>query len=288
MNLREPLHRWKAVGRRLAVAILLSMPATMAAADEAGSPRAAFALAADAAGTLFKATTSGLHRSADAGRTWTKVAAPNQEAIRLLAVPAGGRDVLYAAGPNLGITRLDTAHGEQRAVGGDLPEAEVVALAAHSTQPDTLYAVLRGEGIWRTQDGGDHWQRMDTGPAEVRQLIHTDMKGSMQTGWLYAVTPDKLRISMDCFCLWRNGGAIPGTLAAIAHRPGRPETMYAASSAGIFFSQDGGRSWTAGAAPTAEVVAIAATAAGELFALTRSGELLRSSNGAAGWERADA
>jgi photosystem II stability/assembly factor-like uncharacterized protein len=267
-----------------AAAVVLSLAAPAAAASDQ-----AFALAADAAGTLFKATESGLHRSADAGRSWTAMPLPPgiaQAGIRSLAASAGQQDVLYAAGPQFGVARIDATSGEVRQIGDGLPKPQVAALATHATQADTLYTVIPGEGIWRTQDGGKTWEKADKRNAEARGLIHTNLKGSMQSGWLYAVLPDKIRFSMDCFCLWRNTGPVPGTVSAIGFDPSAPATMYAASDAGFFRSGDRGQTWTAVASPAPEVVGIAVNRQGEVFALSSDGNVMRSADKGASWKTA--
>ncbi len=291
MNRRERTNRWTAAARRLMAAVMMMAAAgastATAAVNDADPQHAAFALVANAAGTLFKATASGLHRSADGGITWTGVPVPGS-AHRFLAVPAGARDALYLGGPGAGIARFDLTTGQLTDIGKGLPNAELAALAAHATQPDTLYAVLAGDGIWRTQDAGKTWERMDKRTANARRLIHTNLKGSMQTGWLYAITPDKIRLSMDCFCLWRNAGALPEPASAIAFDPSEPATMYAATPEMVFRSDDGGQNWRRVSAAGGGVVDIAVTRTGAVFVLMRTGAVLRSADRGATWEAAGA
>ena len=81
-----------------------------------------------------------------------------------------------------------------------LPSQDVAALAVHSFHPGTLYAFIPAQGIFRTDDAGDQWQKMDAGPqSQVVGLAHSTLPGSMNTGWLYAATPDGPYLSMDCF-----------------------------------------------------------------------------------------
>lgn len=270
--------------RRIAGAAIVALSLAAPAAAEQ-----AYDLAVDPAGTLYKATDAGLLRSGDAGRTWQAVPLPADvpaAEIRILAVPAGKTDVLYAAGPKLGVVEVDADSGTVRAIGAGLPKPDIAALAAHATQPETLYAVVPGEGIWRSKDAGATWEQADKRNAEARGLSHTNLKGSMQSGWLYAVLPDRIRFSMDCFCLWRNTGAVPGHVTAIDFDPSAPATMYAASSEGFFRSEDAGQTWTAVAGPAAIVTAVAVGRQGEVFALTLGGAVLRSADKGATWEAA--
>src|SRR5260370_2025760 len=88
-----------------------------------------------------------------------------------------------------------------------LPGLDVIAVADHATHPDTIYAIVEERGIYRSQDAGKSWRMMDRGPRDgLVQLIHSDMPGSMQSGWLFAATSSGVRRIMDCFCLWQDAG----------------------------------------------------------------------------------
>src|SRR3546814_11388715 len=55
-----------------------------------------------------------------------------------------------------------------------LPSRDVIAFAAHSAVPDTVYAVVAEQGIYRSEDGGAGWRMMDKGPeAEIQRIIHS-------------------------------------------------------------------------------------------------------------------
>jgi len=74
-------------------------------------------------------------------------------------------------------------------------------MAAHATQPETLYAYHGKEGMFRSRDGGSKWVKVDNGPQEsVQAFLHSDMPGSMESGWLFAGTTHGVARSMDCFC----------------------------------------------------------------------------------------
>jgi hypothetical protein len=54
--------------------------------------------------------------------------------------------------------------------------------------------------VFRTEDSGGRWQKMDVGPTtDVVALAHSTLEGSMNTGWLYAATSAGPYLSMDCF-----------------------------------------------------------------------------------------
>lgn len=263
---------------------------SFAAAGDSVQAGAIVALAYDArTDTLLKAEVQGLYRSGDDGRSWEPVpigAADGEGSIAEVAV-AAGKGTIYVAGPGIGVLRSD---GEDNwaSAGEGLPSRDVAAFATHSTQPETIYAYLPDSGIYRSQDSGKSWRLMDKGPEGIRELIHTDLKGSMETGWLYAATAQGVRISMDCFCLWRDAVGVPAQVEAIAFQLGKPERLYAASLQGLFRSESGGREWQQASAPDAAVTALTVTPSGIVFAASRGGELFKSSDGAKTWERVGA
>lgn len=190
---------------RLIVAFVLAILGAHSAMAEDGAARPINGLAYDAsAGVLLKSDEAGLYRSSDDGRSWEAIAGsvPPGGDVTSVVVTPGKDGAIYAAGPGLGLLRASKAGDELTPLDTGLPSSDIAALAAHSTQPKTLYAYLPESGIYRTRDAGASWKLMDRGPEGIRQLIHTNMEGSMETGWLYAATADGIRLSMDCFCLW--------------------------------------------------------------------------------------
>ncbi|MGH2601040.1 MAG: WD40/YVTN/BNR-like repeat-containing protein [Dehalococcoidia bacterium] len=153
-------------------------------------------------GSLLR-TGGGLLRSDDEGRSWTPLSLPDElhpEKIREVATSPEVPSSVYAAGPGAGILRSDDDGKTWRSVSDGLPNQDVASFAVHSFRPDTLYAWIEGKGMFRTEDGGGNWEKMDEGPpADIAALAHSTLEGSMNTGWLYAATPDGPYLSMDCF-----------------------------------------------------------------------------------------
>ncbi len=160
-------------------------------------------LAVDPAdGSLLRAG-GGLFRSADQGRSWTALSLPDAlhpDTLRQVATTVKAPSSLYAAGPDVGIVRSDDRGQTWRSISDRLPSQAVGTFAVHSFRPDTVYAWIARQGIFRTEDGGGAWELMDQGPpGAVVALAHSTLAGSMNTGWLYAATPDGPYLSMDCF-----------------------------------------------------------------------------------------
>ena len=243
------------------------------------------------ADALLKAYAHALYRSTDQGRSWQKIAvAPLKDGpISSFAVSPAGRGILYVAGAGVGVLRSDDGGNTWIERNEGLANRNAIAVTTHTTQPETAYAVLGDHGVYRSQDGGNSWRLMDRISQQgLRQLIHSNMAGSMQTGWLFAATSKGVRRAMDCFCLWQTAGKLDGQAYAVTYDPGEPKHLYAATEKGLFSSTDGGENWTQMKSPTSGIVALAFTRSGLLFAVNADSDLYRSDDGGAQWTKVDA
>ena len=274
--------------KKLCGVLLASLLAVSAAAG-AGDASPIVALGFEASTqTLIKADTDALYRSGDGGRKWMRTPLPPSAKghIATVAVSGKGKGVLYLAGPGVGVLRSEDGGLSWLARNEGLPDGTVVALSVHADQPDTVYAVLSGQGIFRSEDGGASWRLMDKGPREnIVQFVHSNMPGSMQTGWLFAATTKGVSRAMDCFCGWRDAGGLSSKVSAVSYDPSKPQHVYATTSDGLFLSVNGGEQWTKAVSPSAGITALLATASGALYAATADGRLYRSADRAKTWEQ---
>lgn len=256
-----------------AITILLIATVGVAHADAVDGSRGPItSLAYDArSGSLLKSDGDALYRSVDEGQNWNAIALPSsvEGHIAAVATSADG-SAIYLAGSGFGILVSKDDGADWAALNQGLPSTKVTAFAAHATLPRTLYAYLPKTGIYRSQDAGKSWKLMDRGPEGIRQIIHTNMKGSMQTGWLYAATARGVQVSMDCFCLWRDAGGLDGKIDTLAYDPRQPEHLFAASKKGLFRSTNGGQEWESATSPEIAVTALTMTPSG-LYAATTAG-----------------
>lgn len=266
---------------------------SVAAAGEVGPPREKIvALAFDVgSNALFKAYSRMLYRSGNDGRDWAPIALPKTiERGRIISVSisAHGQRALYVAGPGVGVLRSADGGRSWIAINRGLPSREIAALSTHADQPATLYVFVTGHGIFRSEDAGGRWRLMDAGPrAKVLQLVHSNMPESMQTGWLFAATATGVGRSMDCFCGWRDAGALGRAVSAVAYDPQQPRRVYAAAEDSLFLSIDGGEQWSWLQSPGHTITALLATPAGILYAAVGEGELFRSADHGSTWRQVD-
>lgn len=159
-------------------------------------------------GRLLAATASGLYQSQDEGQSWQPMTLPADipaNGIAHVAIRSDQPNIIYLAGRSIGIWRSrDAGQIWQKATQG-LENEQVTALALHSNgyprdNTKSLFAWVADVGIFESHDEGDTWKRSaDQGPPnrQVLALTHTPLPGSMNTGWLYAATPDGAYLSMD-------------------------------------------------------------------------------------------
>jgi hypothetical protein len=122
----------------------------------------------------------------------------------------------------------------------------------------------------------------------IQQLVHSDMAGSMQTGWLFAATSKGVRRTMDCFCLWTDAGKLGTEAHAITYDPGHPDHFYAVTDKGLFRSNDGGENWIQMTSPNSSVVALAFAPSNILYAIDGKGSLFHSADDGSSWIQVDA
>lgn len=280
---------WRALSLTSWVMASLSFAGTAGAAEEALP-----SLHYDTTGErLLKVQANQLFESMDGGAAWTTIPLPDKVAegrLVTVSVPATAEQALYIAGPSIGVQR-STDHGETwQELNDGLPNQDVTALDVHRHQPETLYAVIAHDGLYQSEDAGATWKKMDSGPAQpVRRLIHSDMEGSMQTGWLYAVSDDAVRLSMDCFCGWRPTGELDaGRVYDVAYKLDDPERVYVATEQGLWRSDNGGQEWQRVKSDGSALVALTLAPEGTLYALDREGKLTRSEDQGQTWTSPDA
>ena len=269
-----------AVSRLFLFAFVAVMP-TLVQAQSVNEGQAVRALTTDSSGALLVLRQSGLF-ALDSQNTTEIPLPPSDSGAQPRSMAKGGDESLYLAGPGLGIWRYDEASKRWQSLNDTLPDLGVTAIAAHATQPDTLYAYLGDGGMFRSRDDGAEWVKVDNGPREpVQAFLHSDMPGSMESGWLFAGTTRGVARSMDCFCFWGDAGELRGTVSAIDYDPWAPENVYAVIEGQLHHSSDGGETWAGLEIPQA-VTALTFSPTERLVVGTENGELL-SQNASGEW-----
>lgn len=267
--------------------VMLSAGTPAGAAMVSPAPQRIVALAFDSDNnSVWKAHSTALYRRRDEGRDWEQIPLPEAAGrgpIASIAISAHSH-AIYVAGPGFGVLRSPDGGRSWVARNDGLPSTDIVTVTSHADQPDTVYAYLPGKGVFRSEDAGMRWRLMDAGPREkILQFIHSNMPGSMQTGWFFAATAKGVARSMDCFCGWRDAGAIGRPITAVAYDPREPRRAYAATGDDLLVSVDGGEQWTQGRPAGRDITALLVTPSSVVYAAVGEGELFRSADHGLTW-----
>lgn len=189
-------------------AAFITFNPTQAAAQKKNSPNFGHihALALDSGGqTVFLGAHTGLFRSSDDGRSWSKVSVSNKRArIEIMDIAADPREPtkIYVATHGAGVLKSTDGGKTWAEVNHGLKGLDVRGLAIDPNAPATLHAAVRkkGDGFYRTTDGGSKWTQVDGGPwGEVKVLKSVDLPSGMGGIFLYAGTSTGLQRTADCF-----------------------------------------------------------------------------------------
>lgn len=209
---------------------------------------------------------NGLVKTTDGGRSWSQVRRleGGQQGLELRVDPQDPRTV-YAAVRGLGVIK-STDGGASWFLTTPQQLTYLTAFTLDPQNPQNLYSAA-GTRLFASFDGGESWEELSQVPLEWDegssrlpevsvlavhpQRPHLLFAGGSNgeifrstnggNGWMVAQLPEER-----------------GAVSSIAFNPENPERMYAATTWGLWFSNDGGQSFTVvpglGNAPLTSVV----------------------------------
>lgn len=192
--------------------------------------------------------------------------------------------------------------------GQGLPKAAVTAITTAATNPDTIYAAIRGDGLWQSDDAGQSWVFVMDRPwlanaeRDLTALSSVDLATGMGGIWLYAGTDTGVTRVPDCFCRWQDvqpGDAMDALasgkqatpkvplpegepVSALVSAVSRPATLYAGLPSGIWQSHDAGVTWLKRSEVIATALAVHPLRADDLVIVNNDG-VLQSPDGGRTW-----
>lgn len=212
----------------------------------------------------------GVYRTRDGGASWQRVLFVDEDtgAIQVELDPQDPRKV-YASlwqhrdgpwenadfsGPNSGLYRSDDGGEHWRRLGDGLPGAAQgvgrIGIGIAPSNPQRLYATVgaeEGAGIYRSDDGGEHWRRVSTDervwgrPGDFGEIrVHPRDPDVVFAGNIAAYRSD------DAGATWTSIKGAPGgdDYHRIWIHPERPDIMLFAADQGATITVNGGRTWS--------------------------------------------
>lgn len=248
----------------------------------------ALAFSPDDPNVVFFGHHNGVLRSDDGGRTWRSlVDRRNFDAMNLAVNPASPGQV-YLAGHDVFQVSSDGG-ASWRPVSHNLPGTDIHGFTMSPEDPNRLFALVVGHGLYRSADGGRTWMGVTEDlPNDVMALGSAGgnpdvlYAGSMRSGVLR---------SADGGQHWAPGsdGLNMRGAMALAVDPSVRQTVYAGLQGGLAKSTDDGATWRLLPFPGRDVVALAVSRARPntilaVSAQNREGLVYRSSDGGQTWD----
>ncbi len=219
---------------------------------------------------LYAGTDAGLYRSDNGGEQWARLETPWDEGQgwqagtlvwSLLVHPQNPQQLYAGTCPGALYRSRDAGKSWQKLNAPISPTCNyirytrVTCFCADPSDANVVWAGVEIDGLWRSGDGGETWERRDTGMSSpdihsLTILPSTDTRP--QT--IIASTNNDLNISVDGGQTWQ-----PQNVAShfphrycrgIVHKADDPQTLFVGNGSGppgntgnLQISRDGGRSW---------------------------------------------
>jgi photosystem II stability/assembly factor-like uncharacterized protein len=260
-------------------------------------------------GTLYLGSEQGLFRSTDGAARWQRVESPlnGLQTWSILLSPADPDVILVGTCPSRLFRSADggrTWTEPPVRMAQDCPRimhTRVTTLTAEPADPATVWAGVEIDGLYRSRDAGQTWQAVGSGLSsrDIHALAILPADG--RPGRMLAATNNDLNLSSDGGETWRPlgvGRELPWFYCrALAQPVGRPEVVLLGTGDGppgsvglVARSADGGTHWQAARMPgqansTIWNFAVHAADPDLVYASSVSGEVYRSTDGGASWEK---
>jgi photosystem II stability/assembly factor-like uncharacterized protein len=189
---------------------------------------------------IYAGTHDGVFKSTDGGGTWNEVINGLPiPAILDLAIDPSASAILYA-GNAYGVWKSTNGGETWDWIG--LADSIVVTVKVNPQNSAVLYAVTWSEGMYRSSDGGAHWQSVNNGLTSM--AIYDLVIDPGEPTIVYAATRDGIFKSTNGGETWsKANNGIPDPVRHMAIDPQSSATVYAASDLDVFRSNDRGMNW---------------------------------------------
>jgi photosystem II stability/assembly factor-like uncharacterized protein len=256
---------------------------------------------------VYAGTTEGLWKTIDLGKTWRRVSNPEVVVNDVLVDPRNSQRVLIATDRS-GVLASNDGTNTWSASNHGYTHRFVTAIVADEKDPNTMYVGVVNDrefgGVFYSHDGGQHWLQKSTGLGgkDVFSLKEAS------NGALVAGTNKGVYMLERNGAEWRpiNNIIEEKTSSRIVVKNGKktkvatkttkksvleakvndvevgPHRWMAASTSGLYFSKDEGKTWIGGSV-LGQLDFQAVRANGEVIAATTRTSVLVSTDGGANW-----
>jgi len=259
--------------------------------------------------TLYLGSEQGLFRSTDGAVSWTRVESPlnGLQIWSLLVLPHAPDTILVGTCPSRLFRSEDGGRTWSEPPVGIIQECRgliytrVTTLVHDPSDPDTVWAGVEIDGLYRSRDRGQTWRKVGRGLSSEDIHALAIVPGNDRPKQIVAATNNDLNLSTDDGETWQPqqiNHAMPWSYCrTLAQKCRQPEVVFLGNgdsppgSAGIIGrSADGGRTWHAAQMPsransTIWNFATHPTDPELIYASSVSGELYRSTDGGESWSK---
>ncbi|MDQ3548258.1 MAG: hypothetical protein M3439_05490 [Chloroflexota bacterium] len=232
--------------------------------------------------TVFFGHHDGIMLSRDAGLTWQDGALRGvdvmQQAVGLADPPRH-----YVAGHDVLSVSIDSGQ-TWRQQSTNLPSLDLHTFAGSPADPNRLYAVPAGLGLFTSADGGATWTEAALPPgAETQPIALVVVPNDPNT--LYLARNGDVAVSHDAGETWQAQPGPGGLILALVVAPDVRETLYAGTNSGLLRREPDGNWTRLPVEPDGMVVAVAISPAQpeRVAIIDQRGNFYRSDNGGLDW-----
>jgi photosystem II stability/assembly factor-like uncharacterized protein len=215
--------------------------------DISGQAVRALALAPSNPDVVVAGTLTGIYRSTDAGRSWSRISPLGDPEIKNLdsvAIDALDPQTIYGGTWHLPWKTTDGGRSWKAIHAGMIDDSDVMTLTLDRRSPQTVYATACS-GIYRSTNGAGRWNKVPGIPASSRRT------------------------------------------RAFAQDRETADRFYAGTTEGLWVSENGTTTWRLVTSKDLVVNAVVSLPGGALLVGTDGAGVLRSEGRALGWERSN-
>ena len=131
---------------------------------------------------------------------------------------------------------------------GELTRTRVISLAIDPKLSATVFAGTKGDGTYKTPDGGRSWHLFNSGinKGTISSVVNQVIFNPLGTEMVYAATTVGVFRSLDGGRNWTermDGMTEINFVVALAMDPQRPNVLYAGTTGGVYRSSNATQSW---------------------------------------------